>query len=35
MTDKPYLARGGHAITTDSTNLISSSVYLNEPRLRD
>ena len=31
----PYLARGGAAVTTDSTTLVSSSVYLNEPRLRD
>lgn len=36
MTDTtPYLARGGQVITTDSTTLISSSDYLNEPRLRD
>lgn len=31
----PYLARGGQRITTESTTLISSSDYLNEPRLRD
>ncbi|WP_428334521.1 Coq4 family protein [Novosphingobium sp.] len=31
----PYLARGGEKLTTESTTLISSSDYLNEPRLRD
>lgn len=31
----PYLMRGVKALTTDSSTLISSSVYLNEPRLRD
>ena len=36
MTDPtPYLARGGQTVTTTSTTLISSSDYLNEPRLRD
>lgn len=33
--DLPYLARGARPMTTDSTGLISSSPYLNEPRLRD
>lgn len=33
--DLPYLARGARPMTTDSTGLISSSAYLNEPRLRD
>ena len=33
--DTPYLARGVRLLGTDSTILISSSKYLNEPRLRD
>lgn len=33
--DLPYLARGARTMTTKSTGLISSSAYLNEPRLRD
>ncbi len=35
MDDIPYLARGINLLDTDSTILISSSKYLNEPRLRD
>lgn len=35
MTDMPYLARGARPLTTESTGLISSSRYLNDPRLRD
>ncbi len=33
--DIPYLARGVTRLTTESSGLISSSPYLNEPRLRD
>jgi len=33
--DIPYLARGAKPVTTDSSSLVSSSPYLNEPRLRD
>lgn len=33
--DVPYLARGVQQLTTDSSSLISSSPYLNEPRLRE
>lgn len=33
--DLPYLARGAQPMTTESSTLISSSAYLNEPRLRD
>lgn len=32
---QPYLLRGLQSLTTDSSTLISSSHYLNDPRLRD
>ena len=35
MDDTPYLARGVELLGTDSSILISSSKYLNEPRLRE
>lgn len=35
VDDLPYLARGAKPIPTDSSVLVSSSRYLNEPRLRD
>ena len=35
MDDIPYLARGVALLGTDSSVLISSSKYLNDPRLRD
>ena len=35
MNDTPYLARGVELLGTDSSILISSSKYLNDPRLRD
>lgn len=31
----PYLLRGMRAVTTESSVLVSSSKYLNHPRLRD
>lgn len=33
--DQPYLMRGMSAVSTESSVLISSSKYLNDPRLRD
>ncbi|OCC24487.1 hypothetical protein MB02_07280 [Croceicoccus estronivorus] len=33
--DVPYLVRGMQAVTTMSSTLVSSSPYLNDPRLRD
>lgn len=33
--DAPYLMRGMTTLTTESSSLISSSAYLNDPRLRD
>jgi ubiquinone biosynthesis protein COQ4 len=35
MDDTPYLMRGLQPVSTDSSTLISSSDFLNEPRLRD
>lgn len=35
MDDVPYLMRGIRQLTTDSSVLVSSSKYLNDPRLRD
>jgi ubiquinone biosynthesis protein Coq4 len=35
MDDTPYLMRGIRQIPTDSSVLISSSPYLNDPRIRD
>jgi ubiquinone biosynthesis protein Coq4 len=35
VEDVPYLARGVQKRTTESSTLISSSAYLNEPRLRE
>ncbi len=35
MDDTPYLARGIELLGTDSSILISSSKYLNDPRLRE
>lgn len=35
MDDTPYLARGVELLGTDSSILISSSKYLNDPRLRE
>lgn len=35
MADIPYLARGVMPVETNSSTLISSSKYLNNPRLRD
>ena len=35
MDDIPYLARGIMPIATESSTLVSSSKYLNDPRLRD
>jgi ubiquinone biosynthesis protein COQ4 len=35
MADQPYLMRGIRQIATDSSTLVSSSKYLNDPRIRD
>lgn len=35
MQDIPYLARGVNLLDTDSSVLVSSSKYLNDPRLRE
>ena len=35
MDDIPYLARGVNLLGTDSSVLVSSSKYLNSPRLRE
>ncbi|WP_240345003.1 hypothetical protein [Novosphingobium sp. THN1] len=35
MPDMPYLARGIMPVETPSSVLVSSSKYLNNPRLRD
>lgn len=35
MNDIPYLLRGVTPVTTDSSVLVSSSKYLNHPRMRD
>ena len=35
MDDTPYLARGVELLGTDSSILVSSSKYLNDPRLRE
>lgn len=35
MDDIPYLARGVNLLGTDSSVLISSSKYLNSPKLRE
>ena len=35
MDDIPYLARGVQLLGTDSSVLVSSSKYLNHPRLRE
>ncbi|WP_156839535.1 Coq4 family protein [Novosphingobium aquimarinum] len=35
MDDTPYLMRGLQPVSTESSTLISSSDFLNEPRLRD
>ncbi|SFR88783.1 Coq4 family protein [Sphingomonas jatrophae] len=35
MEDTPYLMRGIQTVETESSTLVSSSPYLNEPRLRD
>ncbi|MCZ4342861.1 hypothetical protein O4H52_14660 [Sphingomonadaceae bacterium G21617-S1] len=35
MNDVPYLLRGIERLTTDSSTLISSSKYLNHPRMRE
>jgi ubiquinone biosynthesis protein Coq4 len=35
MADQPYLMRGIKAVSTDSSTLVSSSKYLNDPRIRD
>ena len=35
MADIPYLLRGVMPVSTDSSVLISSSKYLNNPRLRE
>ena len=35
MNDIPYLLRGVHQIGTTSSALVSSSPYLNHPRLRE
>jgi ubiquinone biosynthesis protein Coq4 len=35
MADQPYLMRGIQHIGTDSSTLVSSSKYLNDPRIRD
>lgn len=34
-SNQPYLLRGLQSLTTESSTLISSSKYLNDPRLRD
>ena len=35
MDDIPYLARGVNLLGTDSSVLVSSSKYLNHPKLRE
>jgi hypothetical protein len=35
MNETPYLLRGINQLTTDSSILVSSSKYLNNPQLRD
>jgi ubiquinone biosynthesis protein Coq4 len=35
MADQPYLMRGIKQVATDSSTLVSSSKYLNDPRIRD
>ncbi len=35
MNDIPYLLRGVTPVATDSSVLVSSSKYLNHPRMRD